>query len=70
MTASRILKNTALNPAGKKRLSAATTAAATPSGAPSAQAKIISQEDGHVVIQVVCSCGQEIQLRCATGAPV
>jgi len=67
MTASRILKSTDLNMAGKKRLSAAPAPSSAHSGS-SARAKILSQADGHVVIQVVCPCGQEIQLRCATGA--
>lgn len=71
MAASKILKKGTLKPAGKKRLRAAAPTATTASGAPAvpAKAKIISQADGHVVIQVVCSCGQEIQLRCATAAP-
>ncbi len=70
MTASRILKSGTMNSAGTKRLSAVAPAAqgkgASGPVAP-ARAKIISREDGHVVIQVVCPCGQEIQLRCATG---
>jgi hypothetical protein len=68
MAASRILKSTTLNLAGKKRLSAAPAKPSATSSASgvSAKAKILSQEDGHVVIQVICSCGQEIQLRCAT----
>jgi hypothetical protein len=36
---------------------------------PKARAQVLSQEDGFVTIQVVCSCGQEIQLRCAYAAP-
>ena len=69
MTASRILKSTALNLAGKKRLNAAPAVSAEPAGTTgSAQAKILSQSDGQVVIQVICPCGQEIQLRCASDA--
>ncbi|MBN1942413.1 MAG: hypothetical protein JW849_03875 [Phycisphaerae bacterium] len=69
MPPSKILKKSETNPAGKRRLNAAPPTE-TFSDAPStpAQAKILSQADGHVLIQVVCSCGKEIQLRCATGA--
>ena len=69
--ATKILKRSALNPAGRKRIQASSApAASAEQSKPSApaQARIVSQADGHVVIQVVCSCGQEIQLRCATQA--
>ena len=35
------------------------------SGGANATAKIIGQEDGFAILEVKCSCGQEIQLRCA-----
>ncbi|MBN1554643.1 MAG: hypothetical protein JXA11_07850 [Phycisphaerae bacterium] len=68
MPVSRILKKNTTIPAGKKQLSAAPAAPGGDVPATPAKAKILSRADGHVVIQVVCSCGQTIQLRCATGA--
>lgn len=68
MPAAQVLKNKALRLAGRKRLRVSPMGESSGAKPPPAKATILAQEDGHVVIQVVCSCGQEIQLRCATGA--
>ena len=62
-SATCVFKNHQVKRAGRKRLS--NTPMAPNRDVPQAKAQILSQEDGCVVIQVLCGCGQEIQLRCA-----
>lgn len=66
MSAAKVLKKHELTLAGKKRMVAPAPTAPERPEAP-VQAKILSQENGQVLLQVVCSCGREIRLRCATG---
>ena len=62
-TATRVLKKSQVILAGSRQISG--EAGGGGQTAPAAEASIVSQEDGYVIIAVKCSCGQEIQLRCA-----
>jgi hypothetical protein len=64
MSTTRILKKNKLKLVGTKKLTLDTEMPST-FQAPPAQASVVGQEDGCVVIRVVCGCGQEINLRCA-----
>lgn len=61
----KILKKQTVRLAGQKTIDAYLLAQAG-RHAPAAKAQIVGQEDGCVIIQVTCGCGQEIQLRCDT----
>jgi hypothetical protein len=56
-----VLKHSAVRVAGRRRLPSAAAGAT----GPTAQAEIVANGDGHVIIKVTCGCGEEIQLRCA-----
>lgn len=68
-----VLKKSAVKMAGSRRLDSAaaqdatgmdrTTAQAAP------QARIIQQKDGQAVVEVVCACGQRMQLVCMYEPP-
>lgn len=56
-----VLKRKSVRVSGRRRLPS------TVGGGigPTAQAEIVGQADGCVIIKVTCVCGEEIQLRCA-----
>lgn len=62
----KVIKSTKIKNCGPRKISYKTSGK---TGSSNATAKIIGQEDGFVIIQVQCDCGQEIQLRCAQNAP-
>lgn len=64
-----LLKKKNIKMTGHREISSSAVGAKVTKEVPKAHASVIAQEDGFVVIQVVCGCGQEIQLRCAYGGP-
>lgn len=64
----KVIKNEKIEHTGVKKISY--NASGKSSGGARATAKIIGQEDGVAIIQIQCSCGQEIQLRCAQNDPM
>ncbi|MCD4823772.1 MAG: hypothetical protein K8S55_04140 [Phycisphaerae bacterium] len=60
-TATRVLKKSQVVFAGSRQISGD---AGGGRAGPAAEASIVSQEDGYVIIAVKCGCGREIQLRC------
>jgi hypothetical protein len=65
-TPTQVLKCSRVRSTGRKVPVATAPSADGGEDAPVAQATVLGIEDGCVVLQVVCGCGQEIQLRCAT----
>lgn len=63
--ASQILKKSQVKFSGTQKITYDPTQ--TGPRKPPATAKILRREDGCAVIQVICGCGEEIQLRCAYG---
>lgn len=59
----KIIKSKRVKTTGVKKISYKVSGKS--SAGANATAKIIAQEDGFVIVQVQCGCGQEIQLRCA-----
>ena len=72
-TAGKILKGSEVNIEGKYQLGFSQAKHDTPENMNtmpvSPQAKIVENNEGYVVIQVVCSCGKHINLRGAYTAP-
>lgn len=62
----KILKKQRVRLAGQKQLDGSIVARAGGETS-AAQAEIVGEEAGCVIIRVTCGCGQEIQLRCGTG---
>jgi len=63
----KVIKNEKIENTGVKKISY--NASGRSSGGVNPTAEIIGHEDGFAIIQVQCSCGQEIQLRCAQNDP-
>jgi hypothetical protein len=63
--ASTVLKRKAVKMAGRQKLRPmAISPDGQPQHGPPAKATVVKQADGYLVIQVECSCGQKVQLRC------
>ena len=66
-TTAKILKSDQVNIEGKCRLGLSkdnhSTHGSMNTSLKAPQAKIIENNDGYVVIQVVCSCGKQINIR-------
>ena len=72
-TTGRILKGSQVNIEGKYQLGFSQANHNSPENMNtipvSPQVKIIENNDGYVIIQVVCSCGEQINLRGTYAAP-
>ena len=66
-TVGKIIRKDQVRLAGSCRIGDAS--AARGRGEKPAQVRVIGQTDDSAVIEVACSCGKRIQIRCALGAP-
>ena len=62
-TAATVLKHSQVNVTGAVQIGSPTGAAAVPSG-PASMARIVEQESGQAVIEIICGCGNKIYLHC------
>lgn len=66
---SRVIKKRLVRITGERRIRADADGTVQ-AERPKAQATVLGEQDGVLMIQVVCPCGEEIQLRCELDEPM